>query len=182
MIRDVCLPRLWRDIHESWDNFVTRSLSLKRCACICRTDNRVKDFFILSSALQPSRFMRPATDESTGQRELSMVWIIKAWSVEKARQDTKGVGIKMQLGTLWSCWSTLFCRGLKHCKFCRKTTVNEDKKADDGRCDGMLTGMTRVYTSIGSSSDILNVHEGPNNRGGRLFHEDQMIFYRKAPL
>jgi len=32
------------------------------------------------------KFMRPATDESTGQRELSMVWIIKAWSVEKARQ------------------------------------------------------------------------------------------------
>lgn len=32
------------------------------------------------------KYMRPATDESTGQRELSMVWIIKAWSVEKMRQ------------------------------------------------------------------------------------------------
>lgn len=25
------------------------------------------------------KHMRPATDESTGERELSMLWIIKAW-------------------------------------------------------------------------------------------------------
>ena len=40
----------------------------------------------LSCPCHASRYMRPATDESTGQRELSMVWIIKAWSVEKMRR------------------------------------------------------------------------------------------------
>ena len=46
----------------------SRSVELETCPC------------------HGSRYMRPATDESTGQRELSMVWIIKAWSVEKMRQ------------------------------------------------------------------------------------------------
>ena len=31
----------------------------------------------------------------------------------------------------------------------------------------MLTGTTRVYFSIGSGSDILNVHEGPNIQSSR---------------
>ena len=42
------------------------------------------------------------------------------------------------------------------------------------RCHGMLTGMTRAYISLGSGSDILNVDDRPNNRGGRFF---QKIFY-----